>query len=53
MRVHFVGSGDAFSSAGRWQTCNHVSGEGQVLLADCGATSLVALKTQGAGSGRS
>jgi ribonuclease BN (tRNA processing enzyme) len=47
MRVRFVGSGDAFGSGGRWQTCIHLSGEGQVLLADCGATSLVALKAQG------
>jgi ribonuclease BN (tRNA processing enzyme) len=47
MRVRFVGSGDAFGSGGRWQTCIHVSGEGQVLLVDCGATSLTALKAQG------
>jgi ribonuclease BN (tRNA processing enzyme) len=47
MRVQFAGSGDAFGSGGRWQTCIHVSGGGQVLLVDCGATSLVALKAQG------
>jgi ribonuclease BN (tRNA processing enzyme) len=47
MRVQFAGSGDAFGSGGRWQTCIHLSGEGQVLLVDCGATSLVALKAQG------
>lgn len=47
MRVRFAGSGDAFGSGGRWQTCIHLSGEGQVLLVDCGATSLVALKDQG------
>ena len=47
MRVHFAGSGDAFGSGGRCQTCIHVSGGGQVLLVDCGATSLVALKAQG------
>jgi ribonuclease BN (tRNA processing enzyme) len=47
MRVRFVGSGDAFGSGGRWQTCIHVSGEGQALLVDCGATSLTALKAQG------
>jgi ribonuclease BN (tRNA processing enzyme) len=47
MRVRFAGSGDAFGSGGRWQTCIHLSGEGQVLLVDCGATSLVALKAQG------
>ena len=47
MRIRFAGSGDAFGSGGRWQTCIHLSGDGQVLLVDCGATSLVALKTQG------
>ena len=47
MRVRFVGSGDAFGSGGRWQTCIHLTAEGQVLLVDCGATSLVALKAQG------
>lgn len=47
MRVRFAGSGDAFGSGGRWQTCIHLSGQGQVLLVDCGATSLVALKAQG------
>ena len=47
MRVRFAGSGDAFGSGGRWQTCIHVCGEGQVLLVDCGATSLTALKAQG------
>jgi ribonuclease BN (tRNA processing enzyme) len=47
MRVRFVGSGDAFGSGGRWQTCIRLSGEGQVLLVDCGATSLTALKAQG------
>jgi len=47
MRIRFVGSGDAFGSGGRWQTCIHLSGDGQVLLVDCGATSLVALKAQG------
>ena len=47
MRIWFVGSGDAFGSGGRWQTCIHLSAEGQALLVDCGATSLVALKAQG------
>jgi ribonuclease BN (tRNA processing enzyme) len=47
MRVRFVGSGDAFGSGGRWQTCIQVTAGGQVLLVDCGTTSLVALKSQG------
>ena len=47
MRVQFVGSGDAFGSGGRWQTCIHLEAGGQALLVDCGATSLVALKAQG------
>ena len=47
MRVRFVGSGDAFGSGGRWQTCIHLAAEGQVVLVVCGATSLTALKAQG------
>ena len=46
MRVRFVGSGDAFGSGGRWQTCIHLAAEGQVVLVNCGATSLTALKAQ-------
>jgi ribonuclease BN (tRNA processing enzyme) len=47
MRVRFVGSGDAFGSGGRAQTCIHLAGRDQVMLVDCGATSLMALKAQG------
>jgi ribonuclease BN (tRNA processing enzyme) len=47
MQVRFAGSGDAFGSGGRFQTCIRLDGGGQVLLVDCGATSLVALKSQG------
>jgi ribonuclease BN (tRNA processing enzyme) len=47
MRVRFVGSGDAFGSGGRAQTCIHLSGAGEVLLVDCGTTSVMALKAQG------
>jgi ribonuclease BN (tRNA processing enzyme) len=47
MQVRFAGSGDAFGSGGRFQTCIWLGGSGQVLLVDCGATSLVALKAQG------
>jgi ribonuclease BN (tRNA processing enzyme) len=47
MRIRFVGSGDAFGSGGRWQTCIHLTAGRRVLLVDCGATSLVALKAQG------
>jgi ribonuclease BN (tRNA processing enzyme) len=50
MRVTVVGSGDAFGSGGRFQTCialssNDVGAEPHTLL-DCGATSLVALRRQ-------
>jgi ribonuclease BN (tRNA processing enzyme) len=46
--LRFLGSGDAFGSGGRLQTCLHLSGagDGSVLL-DCGASSLVALKGAG------
>lgn len=45
--VRFLGSGDAFGSGGRFQTCILVeSGAGTVLL-DCGASSLIAMKRFG------
>lgn len=44
LRLRFLGSGDAFGSGGRFQTCLCLeSSEGRALI-DCGATSLVALK---------
>ncbi|MEV0231761.1 MBL fold metallo-hydrolase [Nonomuraea sp. NPDC050786] len=46
MRVRFVGSGDAFGSGGRFQTCVSVTSGERALLVDCGATSLTALKSQ-------
>src|SRR5688500_14019793 len=45
--VHFLGSGDAFGSDGRFQACISVRGAGSHVLLDCGATSLVAMKRQG------
>jgi len=42
--VRFVGSGDAFGSGGRLQTCILVEDEGWRCLLDCGTTSLIGLK---------
>jgi len=47
VRVRFLGSGDAFSSGGRLQTCFHLDGGGEPLLIDCGASALAALKREG------
>jgi ribonuclease BN (tRNA processing enzyme) len=47
VRLHFVGSGDAFGNGGRFQTCFLLDGENDSLLIDCGATSLTALKSAG------
>lgn len=44
MQLTFLGSGDAFSSGGRFQACLHLAGAAEPLLVDCGATTLVALK---------
>ncbi|MDE2230024.1 MAG: MBL fold metallo-hydrolase [Alphaproteobacteria bacterium] len=44
MEFTFVGSGDAFGSGGRFNTCFLVRGTGCRFLIDCGTTSLVALK---------
>src|SRR5215467_10418703 len=47
MRLQFVGSGDAFGSGGRFNTCFHVVAEELNFLIDCGASSLVAMKRLG------
>src|SRR5256886_11967041 len=47
MRVRFLGSGDAFGSGGRFQTCIHAQAAGAQVLLDCGATSLVAMRRFG------
>jgi ribonuclease BN (tRNA processing enzyme) len=46
MEVTFVGSGDAFGSGGRFQTCIRLRAAGLTVLVDCGATSLTAMKAQ-------
>jgi ribonuclease BN (tRNA processing enzyme) len=50
VRVTVVGSGDAFGSGGRFQTCIALSrdpGAPPDALVDCGATSLTALRARG------
>ena len=44
MELTFIGSGDAFGSGGRFNTCILVRGARRCFLIDCGATSLIALK---------
>ncbi len=44
MRIRFLGSGDAFGSGGRFQTCILLESESHRCLLDCGASSLIALK---------
>jgi ribonuclease BN (tRNA processing enzyme) len=45
MRVTIVGSGDAFGSGGRLNTCFYLETAKGNLLVDCGATALVGLKS--------
>jgi len=47
VRVRFLGSGDAFGSGGRLQTCILVAFDAGFCLLDCGASSLIALKRAG------
>jgi ribonuclease BN (tRNA processing enzyme) len=47
MRLTVVGSGDAFGSGGRFNTCFFLETAKATLLVDCGASSLVALKAHG------
>jgi ribonuclease BN (tRNA processing enzyme) len=48
MRLQFLGSGDAFGSGGRFNTCFHLerAAHGHVLI-DCGASSMVAVRKWG------
>jgi ribonuclease BN (tRNA processing enzyme) len=47
VKVRFLGSGDAFGSGGRFQTCLHLESGAQQLLVDCGASSLIAMRRFG------
>lgn len=47
VRVRFLGSGDAFGSGGRLQTCIRLESNTGSCLLDCGASSLIALKRAG------
>ncbi|MCG8543576.1 MAG: MBL fold metallo-hydrolase [Alphaproteobacteria bacterium] len=46
VKVNFVGSGDAFGSGGRFNTCILVDGPGIRFTIDFGASSLIALNKQ-------
>ena len=45
--ILFLGSGDAFGSGGRMQTCILVSHPGGRFLIDCGTTALIAMRRYG------
>jgi ribonuclease BN (tRNA processing enzyme) len=47
MRLTVLGSGDAFGSGGRFNTCFFLETAKGTLLIDCGASALVALKAHG------
>jgi ribonuclease BN (tRNA processing enzyme) len=47
MNITILGSGDAFGSGGRFNSCLHVEASGERMLLDCGGSSLVALNKAG------
>jgi ribonuclease BN (tRNA processing enzyme) len=51
MEIRFIGSGDAFGTGGRFQTCFRLQADDFTALVDCGATSLTAMKAQGVDPG--
>lgn len=51
IELQFLGSGDAFGSGGRLQTCLLLRGPAGPVLLDCGASSLVAMKRAGVDPG--
>ncbi len=44
MQLQFLGSGDAFASGGRFNTCMLVTAPATTFLIDCGASSLIAMR---------
>lgn len=44
MQIRFLGSGDAFGSGGRFNTCFHVTADAGCFLIDCGASSMIAMR---------
>ena len=47
MQLTFLGSGDAFCSGGRFNTCLHLTAGPDAMLIDCGGTSQLALVRAG------
>jgi ribonuclease BN (tRNA processing enzyme) len=47
IKLSIAGSGDAFGSGGRLQTCYHVAAGDRAFLIDCGATALIGLNRLG------
>lgn len=47
MKITILGSGDAFGTGGRFNTCLHVEAGAKRLLLDCGASSMVTLNQAG------
>ena len=47
MQVQFLGSGDAFGSGGRLQTCIYVRDQDFAFLMDCGTSSLIGMRQLG------
>jgi ribonuclease BN (tRNA processing enzyme) len=45
--ITFLGTGDAFGSGGRLNTCFHVRTAGMSFLIDCGATACIGMKRSG------
>jgi ribonuclease BN (tRNA processing enzyme) len=45
--IHFLGTGDAFGSGGRFNTCFCLSAETGRFLIDCGASSMIAMRKFG------
>ena len=47
MRVKFLGSGDAFGSGGRFNTCILIERSAASILVDCGASAMIAIRKFG------
>ncbi len=52
LSIRCIGTGDAFGTGGRLNSCYHLSWQGQQLLLDCGSSSLIGMHRYGIDIGK-
>ena len=52
LKIRCIGTGDAFGTDGRLNSCYHLTWQGQQLLLDCGSSSVIGMHRYGIDSGQ-